>query len=737
MHTPFKYTSHSIFAKALLMIVLVSRQLLAEDVCIYFDPSVPQIAFAAGDIKSALVARKHGVQTKTLKELQHGDPGRKVILALASDESVSGGLSASGGEAGGALESQAYSMHTTEKPERAYWVLGGDANGAMYGGLQLAENIQFHDLSGIYSDRESPHLKNRGIKFNIPLDKKSPTYFYGFGGTSHKLAVKDVWDMGFWMTWFDEMARHRYNVLSLWSPHPFTSMVNMEKEYPGIAINGVTGFDREGKKIKVNDLTIDQKIEFWRSVMKHGRERGFDIYMCNWNVFLSTAEGKHGLTDSTDNQKTKEYLKKCVMELFRTYPDLKGFGITVGEKMGKLDANQKEEWAWDSFGEGIMQYAKENPKRDIVFIHRQHDGNIDHILKHFAKLNDLPNVRVDLSCKYSEAHAHSTVTPSRWHRTGMEKGLSKHGIMSWLTIRNDDFYFLHWAEPQFVRDYISGFPEIDKYVNAFYIGADGWVFAKEFTSKNSYYEKKNALSIQRTWYMQKLWGRISYNPKISDDFFRNHLAARFPEVPADKLFKAWSNASGAIRLANEQVTGKWQFDADFWPEMWTGDMWEKREGRHFSVNDTKEATPFAGSKLAALRETAKDDVGSKISAWKNIEQIEALSNEALEILSTLKPGANTELQLTLQDLTAQARLGQYNAFKFRAVIHDLKAEKTEAKDAMAKAYVAWRRYSELMNELHIGTEMQRNRGFANWHAYDADVLQDYHSLGGVGEPKWR
>ncbi len=722
------------FAWMLLALIGCAASSSAETVRLYFDSATPQITFAAGDIKAALEKRKHTVQIHDLGELGKAGSGRKIILALAADETVASALLAQGGKPVAGLVAQAYALRTTNKPDSTYWVLGGDANGAMYGGLQLAENIQFHDLGGTYDEQESPHLKNRGIKFNLPLDKESPTYFYGFEGTSHKLAVKDVWDMSFWKTWFDEMARHRYNVLSLWSPHPFTSMVNMEAEYPGIAINGVTGFDDAGRSVKLNNLTIDEKIAYWRGVMKYGRERGFDIYMCNWNVFLSTAEGKHGLTDSTDNEQTKVYLKKCVIKLLQTYPDLKGFGITVGEKMGKLNASQKEEWAWDSFGQGVMQFANENPQRDIVFIHRQHDGDIDHILKHFAQLNDLPNVRVDLSCKYSEAHAHSTVTPSRWHRTGMEQGLGKHGIMSWLTVRNDDFYFLHWAEPQFVRDYISGFPSTEKYVIGFYIGADGWVFAKDFTSKNPFYKDRDALSIQRTWYMQKLWGRISYNPKISDDFFKQHLASRFPEVPSDKLFEAWSSASGAIRRANEQVTGKWQFDADFWPEMWTGDKWQGREGRHFSVADTKEATPFAGSKLASLRETAEGKVGSKVSAWDNIEQVDALSTKALEILATLKPGKNVELQLTLKDLTAQAHLGQFNAEKFRAVIHDLQGEKEQATQAMGKAYGAWRRYTDLMDTLYIAVDMQRNRSFTDWHAYDKTVLQQYLDLGGVGEP---
>ncbi len=709
----------------------------AETVRLYFDPATPQIAFAAGDIKTALEKQKHTVETHDVATLTKAGSGRKIILAVATDTVATATLSAQGGKPVVDLGAQAYALRTTTAPESSYWVLGGDAVGAMYGGLQLAENITFHDLARTYDEQDAPFLKNRGIKFNLPLDKESPTYYYGYKGTSNKLAVKDVWDLSFWKTWFDEMARHRYNVLSLWSPHPFTSMVNMEDEYPGIAIHGVTGFDEAGQSVKVNTMTIDEKIAYWRSVMKQGRERGFEIYLCNWNVFLSTAEGKHGLTDSTDNPKTKDYLRKSVIKLFQTYPDLKGFGITVGENMGKLNASQKEEWAWDTYGKGLMQYAKENPERDIVFIHRQHDGDIDHILKHFSPLRELPNVRMELSCKYSEAHAHSTVTPSRWHKTGMEKGLGKYNLTAWLTVRNDDFYFLHWAEPQFVRDYINGFPPVGKYVNGFYIGPDGWVFAKEFTSKNPYYEGRNALSIQRTWFMQKLWGRLSYNPTISDDFFKQHLASRFPEVSAAKLLEAWSSASGAIRRANEQVTGKWKFDADFWPEMWTGDMWQNRKGHHFSVDDTKVATPFAGSPLASFQETAEGKVGSKTSAWDNIAKIDALSSKALEIFATLKPGENVELQLTLKDLTAQAHLGQYNAEKFRAVIYVLQNEKEKAKLAMGKAYGAWRRYTDLMDVLYMGADMQRSRDFTDWHAYDKAVLQDYLNLGGVSEPDWR
>jgi len=45
--------------------------------------------------------------------------------------------------------------------------------------------------------------------------------------------------------------------------------------------------------------------------------------------------------------------------------------------------------------------------------------------------------------------------------------------------------------------------------------------------------------------------------------------------------------------------------------------------------------------------------------------------------------------------------------------------------------------TDLMDALYIGVDMQRNRSFTDWHAYDKVVLQDYRNLGGVGEPAWR
>jgi hypothetical protein len=698
-----------------------------EKVVLYFDASVPQVAFAAGDIRAALEAKGFSVDSHALAALGEGSRGKRIILAPATEARVGALMAAQGAKAPPSLGEQAYCLRTTGAPQKSYWVLGGDANGVMYGGLQVAEYLRFQGFEAVCDEQDAPYLKRRGVKFNIPLDRNSPTYFYNSQGTSHREAIRHVWDLGFWTAWFDEMARHRYNVLSLWSPHPFTAMLKMA-DYPDVAIQGVEGYGPDGKSAPVNAMTIDDKIAFWRKVMKYGRDRGFEIYFCTWNIFLSTAEGKYGLTTSPHDKQTRTYLRKCMTQFLETYPDLAGFGITVGENMGGIDNKEKEAWAWDTYGRGMMDYATAHPERKLVFIHRQHQGNLVDMLEVFAPLGKLPNVRLDLSFKYSQAHAHAAVKPGYWDRKKTAEGLDRHGLKSWLTVRNDDFYFLHWADPQFVRDYVLNFPEVGKYVDAFYIGADGWVFTREFASKNPYYSSRNALSIQKTWYMQKLWGRISYNPSVPDDLFKRHLAQRHPDVSAERLFQAWSHASRAVQKANEQVTGSWSLDFDWWPEGWSS-----KEGFR-TLDETREARPMRGSKLCDFKETSRGVDGDKVSALANADAIESLAGDALAILPTLEPGEDAELRLTLKDLEALAHLALYSAHKFRAAVYAEQRRQEEARDCMGRAYGHWERYTAIMSGLYRAVDLQRNRGFRDWQASNDEALNDFTRLGGRGRP---
>jgi hypothetical protein len=133
------------------------------------------------------------------------------------------------------------------------------------------------------------------------------------------------------------MATNRYNVLSLWSLHPFPSLVKIP-EFPDVALNDVwrtkekfdDGYSHNGiefvrphllKNVEiVKKITIDEKIAFWKEIMQMANDRGIEVYVFTWNIFTNGAEGKHGITNRQDNDTTIKYFRAAVREMVQTYP---------------------------------------------------------------------------------------------------------------------------------------------------------------------------------------------------------------------------------------------------------------------------------------------------------------------------------------------------------------------------------------------------------------------------------
>ena len=303
----------------------IPSMVFAETVGVFFDSDLSQIKFAAADVKTALESKGFTVEMLPVTSLKSGYAQKKVVIALSSNADVTKSLKNEGGNIPTGLDEQAYGIRTTSSPQKSYWVLGGDINGAMYGGLEIAENVKFNGYKETYNSQQSPAILKRGIKLNLPFDEKSPTYESNSKGTSYQNAIPHVWDITFWESWFDEMARYRYNVVSVWNNHPFTSLIVLP-DYPDLAIQDVTGFNGYSKK-----MSIDEKIVFWQEVMKLAHARGFEFLFFNWNVWVANAHGKYGLANAETSDANKAYMYKSMLKLLETYPDLDGFGVTNGE----------------------------------------------------------------------------------------------------------------------------------------------------------------------------------------------------------------------------------------------------------------------------------------------------------------------------------------------------------------------------------------------------------------------
>jgi hypothetical protein len=710
-------------AWALPALFLASTFARAETVRLYFDSASPQISFAAGDIKAALEKQKHTVESHGLTALAAGGSGKRIILALATDQTAAAVLAAHGGQTVAALGEQAYALRTTQQPALTYWALGGDAVGTMYGGLQLAENITFDRFTGTYSSEESPAILKRGVKLNLPLDKNSQTY-----ETANKVsdsamqAIPHVWDFSFWTTWFDEMARHRYNVVSVWNNHPFTSMVKLA-DYPDVAIQNVTGYDGYAKP-----MSIDEKIAFWRKVMAYAKTRGFDYYLLNWNVWTDGATGKYGITDdkatATTNPATIAYMRKCMTALLETYPDLDGFGITQGENMS---GNKADEAAFlaGTYGIGMADYARQNPQRKLRFIHRWHMADFTEMNKNFAELMKQPNVTFDMSYKYSKAHMYATAVPG-WMTEREKNALVKNNLKSWQTVRNDSFYFVHWGDPDFARAYLNGLRSQGDWFRGFLMGSDGFCPTRVFYSKHAV--SQGLLEVQRRWYMVMLWGRLAYNPATSDTVFKNHLAQRFPEVAAEDLFTTWRLASRGLPKATELIHGNMKLDFQWWPE-----GCQSHKG-FVTAAQFAEAVPGAGSTLCSIAQSAANQCNGGQSSYALADEIEKDALSALSRLNTMQAQPNTELGVTIANLKAMAYLTNYYAWKIRGATYLKANQREKARDSLGTAYGWWTKYSALMDSLFTGQQMQRTQRLTSWGAHDEAVLKEYTDLGGKGIP---
>ena len=568
-------------------------------------------------------------------------------------------------------------------------VTGGDAVGAMYGGLDVTEAIRTGALDSLKDSLHTPHIAQRGLKFNIPLDARSPSY--SDDSDSAQANIANMWEKSFWTGMLDEMARHRYNLLSLWSLHPFPSLVRVP-EYPKVALadvkqksgtlwnangSGVGMYDPSWELTTLKKMTVEEKIAFWRWVMQYAKDRGIDCYVMTWNIFVHGAESSdYGITDSPANAITKDYFRKSVRAMFNTYPLLAGIGLTTGENMGGINNAQKEQWAWDTYGLGVSDAMADAqnpaspyyaPNRKISLVHRAHEADLNQIISVFSALPGRTNENSSLlfSFKYSQAHMHSSTRPQFIYAKDWFSTIPA-GNKILLTVRNDDMYYLRWGDPDFARAYLTNLPELSK-IAGIYIGPDGYTWGREYLSTEP--DSPPQLVIEKMWYFFLLYGRLAYDPTIPNSRFEAIVGERFPTVSAGRLFAGWSSVSKIIPLLTRFYWGP--LDFQWYPEAcWSGEGFESVQ--KFIKPRWKPMTAKEDGDRPLLMSVKEYVDGAKPDGRLNPEQVadqlQQFAEHGLAGIQGLDAGTNKELRLTLGDIKAMGLLGRYYAEKIRGAV---------------------------------------------------------------------
>jgi hypothetical protein len=522
----------------------------------------------------------------------------------------------------------------------------------------------------------------------------------------------------------------------------------------------------------VLEMPMDEKIRFWQKVMRHAADRGIEVYWITWNIcpnsvappvepFYKTyginmeeyAEGKHGITYQMDNPVTIDYYRKAVREFLLTYPEVKGIGVTAGEHMPlEWNGYNREKWLWETYGLGILDFKEEHPDREIRFIHRVWHSDMDQIMRYWK---DYPDP-FDVSFKFAKARLYSS--PNQRFAEEHLREVYPYGLRSWWNLRNDDIFVYRWGDHEYVREFLANLPP-EKFTAGYYMGSDGYVWGKEFISKDP--GLSGQLEIEKHWYRFMLWGRLGYNNDLDRDFFRAKLKnhdygddaqgggnpdeirdggngddsrSGSDDFDAGLLLNTWQYASRIIPLVNLY---HWRD----WDHHWSVESCQARpklggfrDVFDFVENPTHERSMFLNPLNFALQERSGDPI-ILFTPFEVRDSIRFYATKALTGIRDLgRKDAPAEYRTLLDDISAQAYLGNYYASKISAAVELARFQLTgdelcrqSAVSELEDAYQNWLEYATISSN-HYRPQMLARTYMLDWNELSLRILEEIELL---------
>jgi hypothetical protein len=620
--------------------------LSSQHVYLLYDKSVPQAAYSAERLASALQAQGYTITD---------DRGDYDYLLNIDINAVT-------------LSDEAFRII----PEgRFITINGGDEAGLVYGSLELVNQLnQGVSLDNIEAHSESPHFPFRGIKHNLPWD----TYRPSFALDQHFETARKI---EYWEAFLDMMAENRFNSLTLWMLHPFTYLI-MPENFP------------EASPFSPEELSEWQ--ELFSSIFSMATERGIDTYIVNWSIFVSEEFARaHGVAQNNyypfyyvegdTTEIVKRYTRESVTQVLKEYPDLNGFGISHGEGMAGMTPQQRQDWMNETMIEG-MRLAD----RPVKFIHRVpfsaglgSDGStseeVEKLTREAMEKLDYFDGPIWVEMKFNWSHAHSTPELVKVH--GGDLGDTyfipepENYKVTWMA-RNEDFFALRWGVPDFIRAHIE--TNDASYVGGYFVGSETYIPALDyFTKVDDPVDWDYAF--QRQWLFYQQWGRLLYNPDTPDKVFQQEFIRRYGES-AQPLQEAYALASSTpLRLASAWDL-RWDFtlySEGFLSLNENYDDYESSTMDYISVDRLINRPPLDPNYVSVSDYVTGKIAGDSFDENQVvppvlIEKLESENLKALDLVADINTDGSASLMYEVADLRTWANLGLHFAEKLRGAV---------------------------------------------------------------------
>lgn len=677
---------------AVVFLWIVSPGVKAE-VRITYNLNSPQLQFAVSDLEKVIDKLGERLYYYDFNLSENREVADIIVVSNESEASVFFNTYGRSNISDSVRSEGFQIVRVHSQNNSALCVFARDEDGAMYGILDLAEQMQIHgELNAVNEKVSNPRFPFRAIKFNLPWNSYRPA-----GNKAMSLNLSVVRDLAFWEQFLSMMARNRFNTLTIWNLHPFTYMIR-PKNYP------------EASPFSDDELADWQ--EFYHRLFTMAEDRGIKTYLLFWNIFVSPSfaeahnitkyeEGPYYYGKGVTTKLVQQYTREIVAQTINEYKNLDGMGISLGERMGGMTPRKRADWAQETIIAGLQ-----DARREVELIYRvpfsagsgsdpSTSINVEQMTRWALENIEGFELPVWVPIKFNWSHGHSTprlmivhggkISDTYWSPP------PENYKMVW-TVRNEDFFVLRWGEPEFMRKHIA--INGKDYVGGYMIGSEGYIPAKDISHKTDRH-KTWQYAFEKQWLFYMLWGRLLYNPETPDEIFEAALNNRYEKKPGKEMLRAYTLASRMpLRLASFHGA---TWDYTLYSE---GFLAPRRSGGLY-----EEVSPFISINEFIDHETLDSAYVSIPDYVTSIINGETLpdylvtplelsrrskkdSEEALRLVKSLSSKLTTfsgALECELDDIETWAYLGHYLSDKLLAGVALEKFRRTGDRDEQKKA----------------------------------------------------
>ncbi|UOQ96762.1 hypothetical protein MUN81_16125 [Hymenobacter sp. 5317J-9] len=324
-----------------------------------------RLQYGADQLATALRTAGYQVQIQRADKL----PNAKglIVVARATDPLMQQATAAAPATKEAAPGKEGFTINSTKND--AVLIAGTDNNGALYGCLELAEQVKTNGkLSDNLHLRDQPEMVLRGTCIGV----QKPYYLPGRTVYEYPYTPETfpwLYDKALWIKYLDMMAANRYNSLYLWNGHPFASLVRL-KDYPFA--------------VEVDDATFKKNEELYRFLTAEADKRGIWVIQMFYNIIVSKPFAEHYNIKTQDRARPivpliADYTRKSIAAFVEKYPNV-GLLITLGEAMESAGQDDVD-WFTQTIIPGVQDGLKALGKTEQPpIVLRAHDTDAPRVM---------------------------------------------------------------------------------------------------------------------------------------------------------------------------------------------------------------------------------------------------------------------------------------------------------------------------------------------------------------------